>query len=325
MSSAGPLIGVFDSGVGGLTVVAALRRRLPRASIVYLGDTARLPYGTKSRRTVLRYSQANVDFLERRGVDALVVACNTASAMALGDLAVGTPHWGVLAPGAAAAVAAADRHVGVIATESTVRSGAYERAIRRLDAGLRVSQRACPLLVPLVEEGWEEDEITERVVARYLEPLLAERIDTLLLGCTHYPMLRGVLERVCGPEVALVDSAESTGALVERELRAAGWTDDAAGRRRRDAGRNPGGASARRQGHDPSARLPAVGCQTRAPGSAGAAPGSASVRLFATDAGPRFARLAERILGEPAMLEWVDVNGPEAETDETEEEEAGRT
>ncbi len=268
MCGAQPLIGVFDSGVGGLTVVAALRRRLPGASILYLGDTARLPYGTKSRRTVLRYSQANVDFLERRGVDALVVACNTASAMALDDLVVRAPHWGVLEPGASAAVASARRHVGVIATESTVRSGAYEEAIRRLDPRLRVSQRACPLLVPLVEEGWEEDEITGRIVARYLEPLLAEGIDTLLLGCTHYPMLRGVLERFCGPEVTLVDSAESTGALVEQELRGRGWTD-------------------------------------------GAGPGSASVRLFATDAGPRFARLAERILGEPATLEWIDVDESE--------------
>ncbi len=268
MCGAQPLIGVFDSGVGGLTVVAALRRRLPGASILYLGDTARLPYGTKSRRTVLCYSQANVDFLERRRVDALVVACNTASAMALDDLVVRAPHWGVLEPGASAAVASARRHVGVIATESTVRSGAYEEAIRRLDPRLRVSQQACPLLVPLVEEGWEEDEITGRIVARYLEPLLAEGIDTLLLGCTHYPMLRGVLERVCGPEVTLVDSAESTGALVEQELRGRGWTD-------------------------------------------GAGPGSASVRLFATDAGPRFARLAERILGEPATLEWIDVDESE--------------
>ena len=268
MPGAQPLIGVFDSGVGGLTVVAALRRRLPGASILYLGDTARLPYGTKSRRTVLRYSQANVDFLERRNVDALVVACNTASAMALDDLVVRAPHWGVLEPGAWAAVASARRHVGVIATESTVRSGAYEEAIRRLDPRLRVSQQACPLLVSLVEEGWEEDEITGRIVARYLEPLLAEGIDTLLLGCTHYPMLRGVLERVCGPEVTLVDSAESTGALVEQELRGRGWTD-------------------------------------------GTGPESASVRLFATDAGPRFARLAERILGEPAALEWIDVDESE--------------
>lgn len=275
MSSSKPLIGVFDSGVGGLTVVAALRRRLPRASIVYLGDTARLPYGTKSRRTVLRYSQANVDFLERCGVDALVVACNTASAMALEDLGVRTPHWGVLEPGASAAVAAADRHVGVIATESTVRSGAYEQAIRRLDPGLRVSQQACPLLVPLVEEGWEEDEITERVVARYLEPLLRDRIDTLLLGCTHYPLLRGVLERACGPAVTLVDSAESTGREVERELGSGSGAGAGAGR-------------------------------------------SPSVRLFATDAGPRFAKLAERILGEPVALELIDVNGPDGQPQEVE-------
>ena len=275
MSSSQPLIGVFDSGVGGLTVVAALRRRLPAASILYLGDTARLPYGTKSRRTVLRYSQANVDFLEQRGVDALVVACNTASAMALDDLAVRTPHWGVLEPGASAAVAAAGRHVGVIATESTVRSGAYEHAIRRLNPKLQVSQQACPLLVPLVEEGWEDDEITERIVARYLEPLLRAKIDTLLLGCTHYPLLRGVLARVCGPGVTLVDSAESTSLAVEQRLPQAGW-----------------------QG--------------------GSAPQASSVRLFATDAGSRFARLAERILGEPVALEWIDVNQAERQPQEVE-------
>ena len=268
MSGSEPLIGVFDSGVGGLTVVAALRQRLPAVSILYLGDTARLPYGTKSRRTVLRYSQANVDFLERRGVDGLVVACNTASAMALEDLEVRTPHWGVMEPGASAAVAAAGRHVGVIATESTVRSGAYELAIRRLNPELRISQQACPLLVPLVEEGWEDDEITERIVARYLAPLLEAEIDTLLLGCTHYPLLRGVLARVCGPGVTLVDSAESTSLAVEQRLQRAGWRS-------------------------------------------GSAPRDPSVRLFATDAGPRFARLAERILGEPAPLEWIDVNQAE--------------
>ncbi len=265
MSGSEPLIGVFDSGVGGLTVVAALRRRLPAASILYLGDTARLPYGTKSRRTVLRYSQANVDFLERRGVDALVVACNTASAMALEDLELETPHWGVLEPGASAAVAAAGRRVGVIATESTVRSGAYEHAIRRLNSELLVHQQACPLLVPLVEEGWEDDEITERIVGRYLEPLLEAEIDTLLLGCTHYPLLRGVLARVCGPGVTLVDSAESTSLAVEQRLLRNGWRG-------------------------------------------GSAPRDPGVKLFATDASSRFAGFAERILGEPVALEWVDVN-----------------
>lgn len=265
MSGSEPLIGVFDSGVGGLTVVAALRRRLPAASILYLGDTARLPYGTKSRRTVLRYSQANMDFLARRGVDAMVIACNTASAMALEGLELRTPHWGVLEPGASAAVAAAGGRVGVIATESTVRSGAYEQAIRRLNPDLMVRQQACPLLVPLVEEGWEDDEITERIVSRYLDPLLAAGIDTLLLGCTHYPLLRRVLARVCGPGVTLVDSAESTSLAVEQQL---------------------------------SHRGERGGSASRPPG----------VRLFATDASSRFARLAERILGEPVALEWVDVH-----------------
>ncbi len=263
----GPLIGVFDSGVGGLTVVAALRRWLPAASILYLGDTARLPYGTKSRRTVRRYSQANVDFLERRGIDALVVACNTASAMALGELEARAPYWGVVEPGAAAAVAVASRHVGVIATESTVRSRAYEGAIRRLDPELRVTQQACPLLVPLVEEGWEDDEITERIAARYLEPLLAAGIDTLLLGCTHYPLLRETLERVCGPRVKLVDSAESTSRLVAEEFG--------------NGGRQPAADSGAPTGR---------------------------VKLFATDAAPRFAELARRILAEPVSLDWVDID-----------------
>jgi glutamate racemase len=222
-------IGVFDSGVGGLTVVAALRRRLPAEAILYLGDTARLPYGTKSGSTVARYTRRNVEFLLSRGVKALVVACNTASALALPDLETAVPTWGVIEPGAEAAVAASRGRVGVIATESTIASDAYGRALRRLRSGIEVVSQACPLFVPLVEEGWHEDPLTEAIARRYLEPLAAAGIDTLVLGCTHYPLLRGVVERVMGPDVALVDSAESTAARVAEGLAAAGLLRDGDG------------------------------------------------------------------------------------------------
>jgi glutamate racemase len=219
-------IGVFDSGVGGLTVVAALARRLPTESILYLGDTARLPYGTKSETTVTRYTRRNVDFLVEREVKAVVVACNTASALALPTLEAeehgGVPLFGVIEPGAEEAVAASRGRVGVIATESTARSDAYARAIRRRAPELEVVTVACPLLVPLVEEGWHEDPITVEVTRRYLEPLLATGIDTLVLGCTHYPLLRAVLAGIVGPEVTLIDSAEATASRVATALERAG-------------------------------------------------------------------------------------------------------
>jgi glutamate racemase len=218
-------IGVFDSGVGGLTVAAALRRRLPDESIVYLGDTARLPYGSKSPETVTQYTRKNVDFLLEQGVKAVVVACNTASALALPHLVPRVPTWGVVGPGARRAVAATRGRVGVIATESTVRSDAYGKALRALRPGLEVASRACPLFVPLVEEGWHDDPVTEEVARRYLGPLLAGGIDTLVLGCTHYPLLRPLLARVAGDGVVLVDSAETVAeevaaGLAEAELAA---------------------------------------------------------------------------------------------------------
>jgi glutamate racemase len=215
-------IGVFDSGVGGLTVVSALRRRLPGESIVYLGDTARLPYGSKSPETVTQYTRKNVAFLLARGVKAVVVACNTASALALPHLVSPVPTWGVVGPGARRAAAVSRGRVGVIATQSTVRSDAYGRALRELVPGIEVTSHACPLLVPLVEEGWHDDPITEEVARRYLAPLLAAGIDTLVLGCTHYPLLRGLLARVAGDGVELVDSAESTAEEVARGLAEAG-------------------------------------------------------------------------------------------------------
>jgi glutamate racemase len=211
-------IGVFDSGVGGLTVAAALGRRLPAESILYLGDTARLPYGTKSEQTVARYTQTNVDFLAGRGVKAVVVACNTASALALPHLETALPVWGVIAPGARRAVAVSEGRVGVIATESTIRSDAYAAALRRLRPELEVVSQACPLLVPLVEEGWMDDPVTIEIVHRYLEPVLATRIDTLVLGCTHYPLLVPAIAKVAGPGVRLVDSAEAVAGEVEAGL-----------------------------------------------------------------------------------------------------------
>ncbi|MDY7091474.1 MAG: glutamate racemase [Acidobacteriota bacterium] len=208
-------IGVFDSGVGGLTVVAALERRLPGEAILYLGDTARLPYGTKSEETVTRYTQRNLDFLAHRGVKAMVVACNTASALALPRLSPQLPTWGVVEPGARAAVEhSTSGRIGVIGTESTIRSDAYGQAIRRHRPEAQVSSSSCPLFVPLVEEGWLDDSVVEEVARRYTGSLREAGIDTLVLGCTHYPMLRPVLQRVMGPDVGLVDSAETTAEAV---------------------------------------------------------------------------------------------------------------
>ena len=217
-------IGVFDSGVGGLTVVAALRHRLPHESIVYLGDTARLPYGTKSPATVRRYTRRNIDFLLERGVKAIVVACNTASALALEDLAAPVPTFGVIEPGAEAAVRRSAGRIGIVATESTIHSQAYSKALLRRRADLEVTAVACPLFVPLVEEGWFDDPVTVEIAERYLGPLIEKRIDTLVLGCTHYPMLTPVLQRVVGPNVALVDSAETVAATVAQGLADLGLT-----------------------------------------------------------------------------------------------------
>ena len=213
-------IGVFDSGIGGLTVVAALRKILPNESIHYLGDTARVPYGGKSAATVQRYSSEIAALLLEDDAKAIVVACNTASALALPMLDEQLPVsvTGVIAPGAQAAIAATrNGHIGVIGTRATIKSGAYERALRQLDAGVRVSARACPLLVPLIEEGWLESRVTDQVLTQYLQPLLDDGIDTLVLGCTHYPLLRPAISRFLGQAVTLVDSAENCAKAV-REL-----------------------------------------------------------------------------------------------------------
>ena len=230
-------IGVFDSGVGGLTVAAALARALPSESILYLGDTARLPYGTKSADTVLRYSERNVAFLESHGVKGVVVACNTASALALPRLRHHLPIWGVVEPGATKAASVSRGRVGVIATEATVRSGAYAAALLGRRAGLEVLQVACPLFVPLVEEGWSDDPVTETIARRYLAPLLEARIDTLVLGCTHYPLLAPLLERIVGPDVALVDSAAAVAEEVAGSFASSGAASPLRGDRARGESR----------------------------------------------------------------------------------------
>jgi glutamate racemase len=213
-------IGVFDSGVGGLTVLRALQERLPFEQTVYLGDTARVPYGTRSQAVVTRYAIGNARFLMERRIKLLVVACNTVSAESLPALrdAVPVPVIGVVEPGAAvAARVAGGRGIGVIGTPGTIASGAYVRAIAALDSSLRVTSRACPLFVPLAEEGWTDGEVPTLVAAHYLHPFQGEGIGTLVLGCTHYPILRDPIARAL-PGVALVDSAAATADAVEGEL-----------------------------------------------------------------------------------------------------------
>ena len=214
-------IGVFDSGIGGLTVVKALRDRLPNETIVYLGDTARVPYGPKSPETVQRYALELAHMLMQKDAKVLVVACNTVSSVALSLLSrkFPVPVIGVIEPGARAALQAThNRHVGVIGTRATVRSGAYETVLRAMDTNVRVSSRACPLLVPLIEEGLLDDVVTDQVITRYLEPLLADGIDTLVLGCTHYPLLSAAIARALGRKIALVDSAENCATAVHEIL-----------------------------------------------------------------------------------------------------------
>lgn len=214
-------VGVFDSGIGGLTVAQEIIRQLPHESVIYFGDTARVPYGPKSPDTVRRYSREIAAFLRDQGVKGIVIACNTATAHALATLRdeLDMPVIGVVEPGARAAVKATKGgHIGVIGTVGTIKSGAYERAIRALDPDVLVTARACPLLVPLVEEGWTDHDATRLVAREYLEPLIAADIDTLVLGCTHYPLLKPLLRDVLGPSVRLIDSAEETAAETARTL-----------------------------------------------------------------------------------------------------------
>lgn len=265
-------IGVFDSGVGGLTVLRALRRRLPHEQFIYLGDTARLPYGTKSGDSVLRYSIQAAQFLIKQNIKYLVVACNTASSVAVEPLRERfspVPVIGVIEPGSIAGCAASrSGHIAVLATEGTVRGGAYQRAIARLNPSARVAAQACSLFVALAEEGWTDGAIAEAIAHRYVDELFRgdPRIDTLLLGCTHFPVLAAALRAVVGASVTIVDSAETTASAVEAELR--------------------------------DRRLLSAARQSPAP------------ILQATDSPERFARVGSRFLGEsfdPAQVELVDL------------------
>ena len=216
---------MFDSGVGGLTVLKSLMDRLPHESTVYLGDTARVPYGTKSAEVVTRYSLKNAEFLLAQGIKLLVVACNTASSVALPEVAarLPVPVLGVIEPGARAAAArSVTGHIGVIGTPGTVRSGAYQRAIKTARPGASVKAKACPLFVPLAEEGWVQGEVPRLVAREYLAQLAQEGIDTLVLGCTHYPLLAAVIAEVMGEHVQQVDSADATAAVVAQTLEARG-------------------------------------------------------------------------------------------------------
>lgn len=218
-------IGIFDSGIGGLTVAQEIAAALPGEDLIYLGDTARYPYGTKSAETVCRYSLENAAFLIEKGIKLLVVACNSAAATALDAIARATPVpvIGVVTPGAQAAVARTrNRKVGVIGTEATISSGAYTRELRRLAPDLEIYTRACPLFVPLAEEGWTDNEVAAAAASLYLTSLRRSGIDTLVLGCTHYPLLASVIGSVMGPDVALVDSARTTAQAVAMTLRESG-------------------------------------------------------------------------------------------------------
>jgi glutamate racemase len=212
---------VFDSGIGGLTVVAEIMRHLPNEEIVYFGDTARLPYGPKSNDTVSQFAVQDAEFLLEQGVKNIVVACNTASSIAIEELSsrYDVPVIGVIEPGALAAVSSTlTGKVGVIGTEGTIASGAYRRAIEKLDRDIEVLETSCPLFVPLAEEGWTDREVTLVIAHEYLTPLRDAAIDVLVLGCTHYPILKGTIAKVFGPSVRLIDSAEETAREVAERL-----------------------------------------------------------------------------------------------------------
>jgi glutamate racemase len=272
-------IGIFDSGVGGLTVYRALHNRLPDEHFIYLGDTARVPYGTKSLATVERYAIENSSFLASRGIKMLVVACNTASALALPKIRekIGLDVVGVIGPGARKAVditkdIAAPR-IGVIATEATVSSDAYAEAIRRASSTAVVRQAACPLFVPLAEENWTEEDETYSIARKHLKNIIDFAPDALVLGCTHYPILRQVIQQTVGENVKLIDSGEATAEEVESLLRERGLesADKVTGTREL--------------------------CDDLD-------------HFYVTDAAERFAGVAERFLGvKPSRLEAIEVYG----------------
>ena len=271
-------IGIFDSGVGGLTVYKALHERLPNERFVYLGDTARVPYGTKSLATVERYAVENSRFLDAHGIKLLVVACNTASALALPAIrkAIKVPVIGVIEPGSRAAVEIAkNANIGVIATEATVQSHAYAKAIAAMGATGDVIERACPLFVALAEEGWADSDVARTVARDYLSEFTGKTLGALVLGCTHYPILREVISETVGREVELIDSGAATARDVESLLDSSDLThEDALG------------LYQERQLCDDLDHF------------------------YVTDAAERFAKVAERFLGlAPSILEAVEVWG----------------
>lgn len=271
--------------MGGLTVYRALHERLPSERYIYLGDTARVPYGTKSLSTVERYAIENARFLESRGMKLLVVACNTASALALPAIrrSVSVPVVGMIEPGAAAAVReSAGGRVGIIATESTIKSGAYSRAVAALAPELKVTERACPLFVSLAEEGWAESQVARAVAEEYLKELREKKVSAVVLGCTHYPILRRVIQETLGAGVKLIDSGEAAAAAVESSIEKEDLRRTATQELRdlREAG-----AHARFLCDDLD-------------------------HFYVTDAAERFAHVAERFLGAaPRRLEAVEVWG----------------
>ena len=220
-SANAPTIGVFDSGIGGLTVVRALLERLPDHPIVYLGDTARTPYGNKSAQTIIRYSLNNTDFLVRHGAKIIVIACNTASSYSADAIRekFGVAVFETITPGAALAVAQSrNKRIGVIGTRATIASSVYDKRIKSICPEARIHSKPCPLLVPLVEEGWLRKPETVMIIKKYVHPLKSKQIDTLILGCTHYPVLKKLIQQKVGKRVVLVDSAEAIASDVENYL-----------------------------------------------------------------------------------------------------------
>lgn len=232
MNDARP-IGIFDSGVGGLTVVSQIQDILPNEDVVYFGDTARLPYGTKSKETITKFSVENVELLMEHDVKMVVVACNTASSLSLDFLkrCFRVPVIGVIEPGAREAVSSTrNKRIGVIGTRATVSSGAYEKAVKKWGAKNKVFVQSCPLFVSLVEEGWIDGKVAYDVASIYLEPLSAKGVDTLILGCTHYPILKNVIKKIMGGKVCLVDSAKEVAKEARDILDASGLLNASAGK-----------------------------------------------------------------------------------------------
>ncbi|WP_374028743.1 glutamate racemase [Bdellovibrio bacteriovorus] len=226
-------IGVFDSGIGGLTVLKELALQFPQESFLYLGDTARLPYGSKSPQTIRKYSEQNILFLEKQDVKAIVIACNTASSQLTEKEFDGLPIYNVIEPGSQRALELSQtRKIGVLGTRATVNSQAYTKKIRELNAEAVVFDQACPLFVPLAEEGWDSDPVTNLIVFRYLSPLLRNQIDTLILGCTHYPILKNSIARVTGSAIELVDSGEAIARWLERDFSSGRLKRNSAGNNR---------------------------------------------------------------------------------------------